>query len=69
MVWLESTSVRTPEKRQESSKDKSLKLFTGAISDPAAPFGGVKQSGFGREGSKYGIDEFLVTKMVMTGIE
>ncbi|KAJ8118145.1 hypothetical protein OPT61_g803 [Boeremia exigua] len=41
----------------------------GAISDPAAPFGGVKQSGFGREGSKYGIDEFLVTKMIMTGIE
>lgn len=41
----------------------------GSLSDPAAPFGGVKQSGFGREGSKYGIDEFTVTKMVMTGIE
>jgi succinate-semialdehyde dehydrogenase/glutarate-semialdehyde dehydrogenase len=41
----------------------------GALSDPAAPFGGVKQSGFGREGSKYGIEEFMVTKMVMTGIE
>ena len=41
----------------------------GAISDPVAPFGGVKQSGFGREGSKYGIDEYLVTKMVMTGID
>lgn len=41
----------------------------GAISDPAAPFGGVKQSGFGREGSKYGIDEFVVTKMIMTGVE
>ncbi|EEY23224.1 succinate-semialdehyde dehydrogenase [Verticillium alfalfae VaMs.102] len=40
----------------------------GSISDPAAPFGGVKQSGFGREGSKYGIDEYLVTKMVMTGV-
>ncbi|KAJ3500015.1 hypothetical protein NM208_g17240 [Fusarium decemcellulare] len=38
----------------------------GVLSDPAAPFGGVKQSGFGREGSKYGIDEFTVTKMVMT---
>lgn len=41
----------------------------GTLSDPAAPFGGVKQSGFGREGSKYGIDEFTVTKMVMTGID
>lgn len=40
---------------------------TGLISDPAAPFGGVKQSGFGREGSKYGIDEYLVTKMVTLG--
>ncbi|KAM3479042.1 hypothetical protein MY5147_001906 [Beauveria neobassiana] len=38
---------------------------TGAISDPVAPFGGVKESGFGREGSKYGIDEYLTTKMVM----
>jgi len=40
---------------------------TGLISDPAAPFGGVKYSGFGREGSKYGIDEYLVTKMVTLG--
>jgi succinate-semialdehyde dehydrogenase/glutarate-semialdehyde dehydrogenase len=30
-------------------------------------FGGVKQSGFGREGSKYGIEEFLVTKSVTLG--
>jgi len=40
---------------------------TGLISDPAAPFGGVKESGFGREGSKYGVDEYLVTKMVTLG--
>ena len=31
----------------------------GAISNPAAPFGGVKESGLGRDGSKYGIDAFL----------
>lgn len=35
---------------------------TGIISTEVAPFGGVKQSGFGREGSKYGIEEYVVTK-------
>ncbi|KAH6692588.1 Aldehyde/histidinol dehydrogenase [Plectosphaerella plurivora] len=40
---------------------------TGLISDPAAPFGGVKESGFGREGSKYGVAEYQVTKMVTYG--
>ena len=40
---------------------------TGLISDPAAPFGGVKESGFGREGAREGIDEYLTTKMVTYG--
>ncbi len=35
---------------------------TGIVSTEVAPFGGVKQSGFGREGSKYGIEEYVVTK-------
>ncbi|CRK22483.1 hypothetical protein BN1708_013424 [Verticillium longisporum] len=42
-------------------------LNTGVISDPAAPFGGVKQSGFGREGSKYGMDDYMVSKTIVTG--
>lgn len=37
-------------------------INTGLISSEAAPFGGVKQSGMGREGSKYGIEEYLVMK-------
>ncbi|PGH14701.1 hypothetical protein AJ79_02867 [Helicocarpus griseus UAMH5409] len=40
---------------------------TGIISDNASPFGGVKQSGFGREGSKYGVEEFLTIKSVTFG--
>ena len=39
----------------------------GVISDPAAPFGGVKQSGLGREGGFAGIEEFLETKYI--GVE
>ena len=35
---------------------------TGLISNEIAPFGGVKQSGLGREGSKYGIEDYLVIK-------
>ncbi|WP_309710408.1 NAD-dependent succinate-semialdehyde dehydrogenase [Pseudolysinimonas sp.] len=38
----------------------------GVISDPAAPFGGMKQSGLGREGSSEGILEFLETKYLAT---
>jgi succinate-semialdehyde dehydrogenase/glutarate-semialdehyde dehydrogenase len=37
---------------------------TGLISTEVAPFGGVKESGVGREGSKYGIEEYLVIKYV-----
>lgn len=37
---------------------------TGLISNEVAPFGGIKQSGLGREGSRHGIDEYLVTKYV-----
>ncbi|MCK0769203.1 NAD-dependent succinate-semialdehyde dehydrogenase [Chromohalobacter salexigens] len=37
-------------------------INTGLISNASAPFGGVKASGLGREGSKYGIDEYMETK-------
>jgi len=37
-------------------------INTGLISNEVAPFGGVKQSGLGREGSRYGIDDYLVIK-------
>ncbi|GAB2583663.1 NAD-dependent succinate-semialdehyde dehydrogenase [Kribbella endophytica] len=39
-------------------------LNQGVVSNPAAPFGGIKQSGLGREGGPNGIDEFLETKYV-----
>ncbi|RUO76313.1 NAD-dependent succinate-semialdehyde dehydrogenase [Pseudidiomarina taiwanensis] len=39
----------------------------GLISNAAAPFGGVKQSGYGREGSKYGLDDYLDIKYLCLG--
>jgi succinate-semialdehyde dehydrogenase/glutarate-semialdehyde dehydrogenase len=39
----------------------------GMISTEVAPFGGMKQSGLGREGSKYGIEEFLEIKYLALG--
>ncbi|MEP3197853.1 MAG: NAD-dependent succinate-semialdehyde dehydrogenase [Lentilitoribacter sp.] len=41
---------------------------TGLISSTEGPFGGVKQSGLGREGSKYGIDDFLELKYVCMSV-
>jgi succinate-semialdehyde dehydrogenase / glutarate-semialdehyde dehydrogenase len=41
---------------------------TGLISTEVAPFGGMKESGFGKEGSKYGIDDYLNVKYVCIGI-
>ncbi|MBV6320686.1 NADP-dependent succinate-semialdehyde dehydrogenase [Duganella violaceipulchra] len=40
---------------------------TGLISNEIAPFGGVKQSGLGREGSHYGLDDYLVIKYICLG--
>ena len=39
----------------------------GMISTEVAPFGGVKNSGLGREGSKYGLEEYMEIKYVLVG--
>lgn len=43
-------------------------LNTGLISNAVAPFGGVKESGLGREGSKYGIDDYTEVKYICVGL-
>ena len=42
-------------------------MNVGIISTEVAPFGGMKESGLGREGSKYGIDDFLEVKYICMG--
>jgi succinate-semialdehyde dehydrogenase/glutarate-semialdehyde dehydrogenase len=42
-------------------------INTGLVSTPVAPFGGMKQSGIGREGSHYGIEEWVEIKYLCWG--
>ena len=51
----------------EALESGMVGINTGLISTEVAPFGGVKESGIGREGSKYGIEEFLETKYLCMG--
>jgi len=52
----------------EAIESGMVGVNTGLISNEVAPFGGVKQSGIGREGSKYGIEEFLEVKYLCMGV-
>ncbi|PCJ62909.1 MAG: succinate-semialdehyde dehydrogenase (NADP(+)) [Planctomycetota bacterium] len=51
----------------ESLEYGMIGVNEGMISNEIAPFGGVKESGLGREGSKYGTDDFLEIKYIMMG--
>jgi len=42
-------------------------INTGLLSNAVAPFGGIKQSGIGREGSKHGLDEYMELKYLCFG--
>lgn len=57
-----SENVHTCRRLAEELKAGMVGINRGAISDAAAPFGGIKQSGFGREGGAEGIDEYLDVK-------
>lgn len=52
----------------EALESGMVAVNTGILSNEVAPFGGVKQSGLGREGSKYGMEDFLEIKYVCLGI-
>lgn len=51
----------------EALESGMVGINTGAISNEVAPFGGIKQSGIGREGGKYGIEEYLQYKYISLG--
>jgi succinate-semialdehyde dehydrogenase/glutarate-semialdehyde dehydrogenase len=61
-IWTESLDRAL--RVAEAVEAGMVGVNRGVISDPAAPFGGVKESGFGREGGSEGIDEYLDVKYI-----
>jgi succinate-semialdehyde dehydrogenase/glutarate-semialdehyde dehydrogenase len=67
IAYVYSSDLKRAIRVAESLESGMVAINRGVISDPAAPFGGFKQSGLGREGGFTGIEEFLETKYI--GIE
>ena len=64
IAYVYSSDLKRAVKVAESLESGMVAINKGVISDPAAPFGGFKQSGLGREGGFAGIEEFLETKYI-----
>jgi succinate-semialdehyde dehydrogenase/glutarate-semialdehyde dehydrogenase len=68
IAYVYSSDLKRAMKVAESLESGMVAINKGVISDPAAPFGGFKQSGLGREGGFAGIEEFLETKFIGTDV-
>jgi len=64
VAYVYTNDLRRALRVSEALETGMVGLNQGVVSNPAAPFGGVKQSGLGREGGFTGIDEFLEVKYV-----
>ena len=67
--YLFTENVNRALQVSEALESGMVGLNTGLVSNPAAPFGGIKQSGLGREGGAVGIEEYLETKYVAVGLK
>ena len=65
--YFYSTDLKRIERVSRALETGLVGINEGAISSEAAPFGGVKESGYGREGSKYGLDDYLSIKYLCQG--
>jgi succinate-semialdehyde dehydrogenase/glutarate-semialdehyde dehydrogenase len=64
VAYLFTNDLRRALRVAEALEAGMVGLNQAVVSNPAAPFGGIKQSGLGREGGSLGIDEFLETKYI-----
>ena len=68
-AYLFTTDLKRALRVSEALQTGMIGLNQGIVSNPAAPFGGIKQSGFGREGGPEGINEYLATKYLAINMD
>jgi len=68
-AYLYTNDVKRAIRVSEALETGMIGLNQGLVSNPAAPFGGIKQSGFGREGGVEGINEYLETKYIAVNLD
>ena len=68
VAYLYTSDLKRALRVVEKLETGMVGLNQGMVSNPAAPFGGIKQSGFGREGGPEGIEEYLETKYVAVNV-
>lgn len=66
-AYFYSESVKRIDRVSRALEAGIVGINEGAVASEAAPFGGVKESGYGREGSKYGLDDYLSIKYLCQG--
>ncbi len=67
--YLFTSDLKRALRVSEALEAGMIGLNQGIVSNPAAPFGGIKQSGFGREGGHEGINEYLATKYLAVNMD
>ena len=68
LAWhLNSKDIGRIYRVAEALESGMVGINEGIISNEVAPFGGIKQSGLGREGSRYGIEDYLEVKYLCFG--
>ena len=66
-AYFYTQSMRRAERVSRALQAGVVGVNEGAVASEAAPFGGVKESGYGREGSKFGLDDYLTIKYICQG--
>jgi len=68
-AYMFTTNLKRAIRVADALETGMIGLNQGIVSNAAAPFGGIKQSGFGREGGHEGIGEYLETKYVAINMD